>query len=361
MPGENPLPELKLNLWMPLDLGPFLQDTAHLSTEEIGAYILLLIYYWAHGPLPNDPKRLANIAKIPIDTWSNTQEALSMYFFVGSDGLLHQKGADRRRAQWLDKRLKAREKAIKAITARWSKHRAKLASTSDTPSIREEIRGEILEHYPTSVIQEQKQILPTPTPPTPSAQVGIEKPSSRSRKKTPRQLGVSPRQLGRSLRQLGKSPRQLKSVEEAKQGKNDSEAIGEFPNGADAGQVHPGGENARAGGAGAAAKGKILDSDPQKVDPREYEIKSEVLAYWAGQNPDGPELHFNRADDRAFAALLRDHPELNLATVKKLLRNRAQSLINPTSAPHKWLRNLFEYAAGPLGKYGKPLSRPRLI
>lgn len=34
--------------WMPLYIGDFIADTAHLSAEETGAYILLIMHYWVH-------------------------------------------------------------------------------------------------------------------------------------------------------------------------------------------------------------------------------------------------------------------------------------------------------------------------
>ena len=60
-----------------------------------------------------------------LDTLEYYVRIAEYVFFEGSDGLLHQKGADGRRAVWIDKRLKAREKAIKAITKRWDEYRAK--------------------------------------------------------------------------------------------------------------------------------------------------------------------------------------------------------------------------------------------
>ena len=357
MPGENPPPELKVNLWMPFDIGPFLQDTAHLSAEEIGAYTLLLLYYWAHGPLPNDPKRLANIAKMSLDTWSITFVSLSMFFFEGSDGLLHQKGADRRRAVWIDKRLKAREKAIKAITKRWDEYRAKkaaLAASSHTPSIPQVVREEILERYPTSEVQEQKQ-KQKPPPPTPSAGAA----GDAGRADTP-SIPAEVIEAGRELA-AGIIRRTQQIVGSAHKAKPSEMAALARPNGQVDVSGRSQGETRAARTPGAAARASNLQSEPQKADTREDWLKSEVLAYWAGQNPDGPELHFTPADDRAFRALLRAHPELNLPLFKKLLLYRSRSEVNPAALPHKWVRSIFEYAAGPLGKFGKPLSRSQLI
>jgi uncharacterized protein YdaU (DUF1376 family) len=49
----------------------YLRDTTHLTTEEHGAYFLLLMAAWgsADCSLPNDDKRLAALAKMPLAKW----------------------------------------------------------------------------------------------------------------------------------------------------------------------------------------------------------------------------------------------------------------------------------------------------
>ena len=111
--------ESKVDIWMPLSIGDYLADTSHLSTLQHGAYLLMLMHYWRKGPLPNDPATLANITKLPIDAWSINQAVLMQFYFLGDDGLLHQKRSDKERAEAIEKRSKSNKKAIRAANARW--------------------------------------------------------------------------------------------------------------------------------------------------------------------------------------------------------------------------------------------------
>ena len=64
--------------YMPLYVADYLADAAHLTTEEHGAYLLLIMTYWQRGkPLPADPARLANIARMSNERWTDVQRTLN--------------------------------------------------------------------------------------------------------------------------------------------------------------------------------------------------------------------------------------------------------------------------------------------
>lgn len=66
----------------------YLADTMHLTTEEHGAYLLLLMNYWQTGkPLMNDDRRLANIARVPNDRWTDVKRTLIEFFVLDGDVL----------------------------------------------------------------------------------------------------------------------------------------------------------------------------------------------------------------------------------------------------------------------------------
>ncbi|MDF3789060.1 DUF1376 domain-containing protein, partial [Enterobacter hormaechei] len=54
--------------YMQLYIADYLADTMHLSTEEHGAYLLLMFNYWqTGGPIPKNP--LYTIAQLSSDRW----------------------------------------------------------------------------------------------------------------------------------------------------------------------------------------------------------------------------------------------------------------------------------------------------
>lgn len=69
--------------WMPLYVGDYLADTRHLTTEEHGAYMLLIMHYWRTGGLPNDDARLARIAGLTPEGWSGSRTTLADLFEEG--------------------------------------------------------------------------------------------------------------------------------------------------------------------------------------------------------------------------------------------------------------------------------------
>lgn len=70
--------------WMPLYIADYLGDTAHLSTIEHGAYLLLMMHYWQRGSLPDDDDRLARIAgSMRIDDWRVIRPTVQAFFHDG--------------------------------------------------------------------------------------------------------------------------------------------------------------------------------------------------------------------------------------------------------------------------------------
>lgn len=374
----------KVDAWMPLDIGRFLQDTLHLSATQIGNYMLLLLSYWATGPLENDPEQLARIAREDPYAWSIAQAKLSMFFSIGEDGRLHQAGADRRIAEWRLKRQKARAKASNAARVRWDRYRANKQQNADAPSIHEALH----EQCPSSVVQEQKQKQEQPPNPPALRTGGLEAPAVAPPGASPASMpqaspapaaaavgqaiaappGARPAVRGAStppahaastpaggMPQASPAP---KSEQNKKPPKNGAGAISNGRNGGYQQAI-----NMRTVQQAANANGghRVNRPDSSKGDVKENAFKKEVSMYWQGQNPEHPDLTWKPADDRALHDLLRGDRAIDLALFRKLLKNRANSEVNPAALPHKWLRGIMEFAAGPLDKYGKPIPRSRRL
>ena len=81
--------------WMPLYWGDYFGDTMHLTTEEHGAYLLLLGTYWrrARG-LPDDDKWLASVTKMTTKKRKIVRPNIIEFFDI-SDGLLIHKRVEK--------------------------------------------------------------------------------------------------------------------------------------------------------------------------------------------------------------------------------------------------------------------------
>jgi len=74
--------------YMQLYVADYLADTMHLTTEEHGAYLLLIFNYWQTGkPIPKN--RLARIARASSDRWSEIESALSEFFEDDGEQWIH--------------------------------------------------------------------------------------------------------------------------------------------------------------------------------------------------------------------------------------------------------------------------------
>jgi uncharacterized protein YdaU (DUF1376 family) len=90
--------------WMPLYIGDYRRDTAHLSTLEHGAYFLLIMHYWETGPLPDDDRRLARISGLSLKQWLRVRVTLESLFLIPAANMNGQQMLER---MWRHKRIDA--------------------------------------------------------------------------------------------------------------------------------------------------------------------------------------------------------------------------------------------------------------
>jgi uncharacterized protein YdaU (DUF1376 family) len=121
---------------MPFFVGDYLSATGRLTTEQHGAYLLILLDYWKNGPPPADDAVLAQIARLSPAAWKKAKPALIGFFDV-RDGQLIQKRVERER----DRAAEITEERSKAGKAgaekRWQGHTQKngkrIANAIDLP------------------------------------------------------------------------------------------------------------------------------------------------------------------------------------------------------------------------------------
>jgi len=77
----------RVDTWMPLLVDKYLGDTQDLTTEQHGAYLLLLMAAWKRdGELPNNDARLAMITRLSPARWKSCRPMLMEFFTLSEDG-----------------------------------------------------------------------------------------------------------------------------------------------------------------------------------------------------------------------------------------------------------------------------------
>lgn len=71
------------NHWMPIYIGDYHRETRHLTAEQHGGYLLLLMEYWTRGALPDDDAQLARMAGMTGAQWRRNRSVLQELFVDG--------------------------------------------------------------------------------------------------------------------------------------------------------------------------------------------------------------------------------------------------------------------------------------
>jgi uncharacterized protein YdaU (DUF1376 family) len=96
--------------YMQLYVSDYLADTAHLTAQQHGAYMLLLMNYWQRGKaLDNSNERLSHVARLSPEEWADAKPTLEEFFIVEDNVWSH--------ARVEDDLAKIREKSVKASFA----------------------------------------------------------------------------------------------------------------------------------------------------------------------------------------------------------------------------------------------------
>lgn len=94
-------------------------DTPHLTVEEHGAYLLLMLaYYRMEKPLPASDRALASICKMTAEQWGACKPTLAP-FFIEEDGTWRHARVEREIAKRNEEVAKFRARATAGANARW--------------------------------------------------------------------------------------------------------------------------------------------------------------------------------------------------------------------------------------------------
>lgn len=108
--------------WMPLFVGDYLADTKLLSTEEHGAYLLLIMHCWEDKSFPNDDKVICRITGLSVYKWRKHRENILKFFakfFENNCEKFYHPKVERVRGKQQAVLAQRTEKARKAAQKRW--------------------------------------------------------------------------------------------------------------------------------------------------------------------------------------------------------------------------------------------------
>lgn len=121
-------------------------DTGRFTTEQHGAYLLIIMDYWRNGPPPDDDETLATISKTTPSNWRRIGATVRAKF-RSVDGVMRHKRIDHELALAKERAEAAASKAKKAANARW-KDKPKQCS-EHAPSIPQAVLKGVHEECPT--------------------------------------------------------------------------------------------------------------------------------------------------------------------------------------------------------------------
>lgn len=187
----------KPDSWLPLYVADYKADTARFSTEQHGAYLLIIMDYWRSGPPPDDDRVLAQITGLALAKWKAHRSAISPKFQI-TRGVWKHKRIDAE----LEKAQRKSELARDAAYRRHGKTDASAGADADADACADACAEQDADGLPKgcSSPSPTQEVLPAPPPsppPAPSASAPPRKRGERSPKTAlPADFAVSERVTG---------------------------------------------------------------------------------------------------------------------------------------------------------------------
>jgi len=127
-------PDVKI--WMPIYTGDLMKEVIPLTLPQVGAYVLLQVYYWSNSgkPITDDDELLARITKQSAKQFKSMKQAvLEQFFKLTKDGWKSDR-LDYLIAEAIENRLKNVERGRHAANTRWERERAKKNAKALAPN-----------------------------------------------------------------------------------------------------------------------------------------------------------------------------------------------------------------------------------
>ena len=108
--------------FMPLWIGDYLADTMHLSRDQHGGYMLLIMAYWRRGkPLSDDNEALASVTRSTLKEWKKLRPILAQFFTI-EDGVWKHGRIEEELQKAAENYASKVERAKAGAAARWGKN-----------------------------------------------------------------------------------------------------------------------------------------------------------------------------------------------------------------------------------------------
>lgn len=121
--------------WFPFNAHAYTGDTSHLTCEEHGAYLLLMLaYYRSEKPLPARDRQLAAVCKLSLDAWLEAKLTLAPFFREQDGFWFHDVIEETIKTQNL-KMVEANERAKTGASKRWAGHIPKSKSKKNADAM----------------------------------------------------------------------------------------------------------------------------------------------------------------------------------------------------------------------------------
>jgi uncharacterized protein YdaU (DUF1376 family) len=112
----------RVDAWMPLHIGRYMAATGHLSNEEHGMYLLLLMHAWSNdGVIPGESERIRRICRADPKDWARSSAVILEFLTQQPDGTYRQKRLDVELAKASEVKSTKSEAGKKGAEIRWQK------------------------------------------------------------------------------------------------------------------------------------------------------------------------------------------------------------------------------------------------